>query len=286
MPLKLCLVIVVLGLSAGNSHATPDYTGDSLTQLLGWSQDGIYWGSIVHDYENEGMSVKKGSQRLDRDTCAPMCDIVWKISGHKYAPAGGDKVQKLMPVSAAWRKAFAAKYQISRKNTNWEEQNDSGSRARFRLHRKGKKRSIWETTLNFNDPTEYGTDSLGFVGGYLHPNGQFALLKFRFTTSIGNDVERSTRFEFVDLRAAKFCGKRYDRHTTEIECSEASVSNLKPVASVTALTSLKLVGTNVADLTPLAGLTALTYLDLKNTQVSDEQVEQMKKRLPKLRVNH
>ena len=46
-------------------------------------------------------------------------------------------------------------------------------------------------------------------------------------------------------------------------------SDLRPLAGLTALTSLDLAGTQVSDVGPLAGLTALTSLNLGSTRVSD-----------------
>jgi internalin A len=47
------------------------------------------------------------------------------------------------------------------------------------------------------------------------------------------------------------------------------VSDVAPLAGLTALQHLDLSGTQVSDVAPLAGLTALQHLDLNSTQVSD-----------------
>jgi internalin A len=50
------------------------------------------------------------------------------------------------------------------------------------------------------------------------------------------------------------------------------VSDVTPLAGLTALRSLSLNGTDVSDVTPLAGLTALQRLYLNGTGVSDVSV--------------
>lgn len=204
--LAYLLVVGSLLFSVGDLHATEEYEGDVLTELLGWSTDGKYWGVRVDDIDRDGsLIVLKGILRLDRDTCAPVCDTVWKVSGLEYAPAGGKKVQHLMPVSGAWRKLFAATYEITRKNTRLKHKDNPGSSARFCLHRRGERGIIWETSLSFGYPDDLGT--VGFAGGYLHPNGKSALLKFHSTSTDVNspdrDVYHTTRFKFVDLKAGK-----------------------------------------------------------------------------------
>ena len=47
------------------------------------------------------------------------------------------------------------------------------------------------------------------------------------------------------------------------------VSDLSPLAGLSALTELNLIGTQVSDLSPLAGLSGLTTLDIRHTKVSD-----------------
>jgi hypothetical protein len=60
------------------------------------------------------------------------------------------------------------------------------------------------------------------------------------------------------------------------------VSDLGPLAGLTALQLLHLSGTNVSDLGPLAGLTALKRLSLTQTKVSPEQIANLMMRLPQL----
>ena len=54
-----------------------------------------------------------------------------------------------------------------------------------------------------------------------------------------------------------------------LDCSETRVSDLGPLAGLSALQSLDCYGTQVSDLGPLAGLSALQSLDCSLTQVSD-----------------
>jgi len=54
-----------------------------------------------------------------------------------------------------------------------------------------------------------------------------------------------------------------------LDCSETQVSDLGPLVGLSALQSLDCAGTQVSDLGPLAGLTALQELRCRGTQVSD-----------------
>jgi hypothetical protein len=70
----------------------------------------------------------------------------------------------------------------------------------------------------------------------------------------------------------------------KLDLRHTQVSDLTPLAGLTGLQKLDLRGTQVSDLTPLAGLTGLQRLYLFGTQVSEEQVAELKRRLPKLLV--
>ena len=54
-----------------------------------------------------------------------------------------------------------------------------------------------------------------------------------------------------------------------LDCSSTQVSDLGPLAGLSALQSLDCSGTQVSDLGPLAGLSALQSLNCSGTQVSD-----------------
>ncbi len=56
---------------------------------------------------------------------------------------------------------------------------------------------------------------------------------------------------------------------TELDLSGSDISDVSPLAGLTALQRLDLMFTPVSDVTPLSGLTALQELDLMNTRVSD-----------------
>jgi len=67
----------------------------------------------------------------------------------------------------------------------------------------------------------------------------------------------------------------YDTHT----------SNLEPLASLNGLQGLWIDATQVSDLRPLYGLAGLKNLDIRQTNISDEQVAELQKSLPKLRIH-
>jgi Leucine-rich repeat (LRR) protein len=56
---------------------------------------------------------------------------------------------------------------------------------------------------------------------------------------------------------------------TELNLVHSGLTDVTPLAGLTALQSLGLGGTQVTDATPLAGLTALEELDLTGTRVTD-----------------
>ena len=56
---------------------------------------------------------------------------------------------------------------------------------------------------------------------------------------------------------------------TSLDLSFTRIADLAPLARLTALTSLNLWNTQIADIAPLAGLTALTSLGLSHTQIAD-----------------
>jgi len=64
--------------------------------------------------------------------------------------------------------------------------------------------------------------------------------------------------------------------------SNTQVSDLEPIKGLSSLQVLYVDNTKVSDLEPIKGLSSLQGLYVSNTQVSDEQVDELKKALPKL----
>ena len=58
---------------------------------------------------------------------------------------------------------------------------------------------------------------------------------------------------------------------TELDASDASISNLTGLEFATKLTSLDLGGNNISDISVVAGLTKLTYLDLGGNNISESR---------------
>ncbi len=63
------------------------------------------------------------------------------------------------------------------------------------------------------------------------------------------------------------------------------VSDLEAIKRLGSLQRLDLGGTKVSDLEPIKGLSGLQWLDLEGTQVPDEEVEELQKALPKVRIH-
>ncbi len=72
----------------------------------------------------------------------------------------------------------------------------------------------------------------------------------------------------------------------EINLTKTQVSNLNPLKSLINLKSLWLPDTKVSDITPLKSLSQLIDLNLGGTRVPKEQVEELKKILPKCKINY
>ena len=70
----------------------------------------------------------------------------------------------------------------------------------------------------------------------------------------------------------------------DLRLSDTKVSDPTPLKSLINLLMLDLAGTAVSDLSPLKELINLQELRLSGTKVSDEQVAELKKALPKLRI--
>jgi internalin A len=78
--------------------------------------------------------------------------------------------------------------------------------------------------------------------------------------------------EFVSLGSEwwEWTGRDWQKRESQNRGSpNERLENLAPLASLTALQTLRALGTLIADLTPLAGLTALQTLDVSGTQVAD-----------------
>lgn len=67
----------------------------------------------------------------------------------------------------------------------------------------------------------------------------------------------------------EFCGRVIKRAQTSVGCYEENISDLTPLADLTALRRLFLNNNPVSDLTPLKGLAALNELYIVRTQVRD-----------------
>ena len=73
-------------------------------------------------------------------------------------------------------------------------------------------------------------------------------------------------------------------NVTELDLSGASIKNVEFLAKLKNLQTLSLSGTQVIDIGALSGLTNLQVLYLYVTKVTDEQVVELKKKLPGLRI--
>ena len=84
-----------------------------------------------------------------------------------------------------------------------------------------------------------------------------------------------TRGEMADLRTLRVKGVRqltgieHAVNLSRLDSTNGAISDLSPLAGMTALKRLSLQGNAVADVAPLAGMTALTDLDLLGNEISD-----------------
>jgi Leucine-rich repeat (LRR) protein len=75
------------------------------------------------------------------------------------------------------------------------------------------------------------------------------------------------------------------RNLTHLFLTSTQVSNIEPLINLTYLQELSLSGSNVSDISVLANLPKLQKLNFSNTKVSDEQVAELKKALPNLKID-
>lgn len=66
----------------------------------------------------------------------------------------------------------------------------------------------------------------------------------------------------------------------------SQVNDLTPLSGMTRLRRLRILETKVSDIAPLARLTNLEQLELRGTQVSQQDVENLKRALPKCNIGH
>ncbi len=70
-----------------------------------------------------------------------------------------------------------------------------------------------------------------------------------------------------------------------LELYRTQVSNLKPLRNLTNLRTLGLGSTQVSNLEPIKGLKKLRYISIRNCPITDEQVEDLQKALPNLKIS-
>lgn len=108
------------------------------------------------------------------------------------------------------------------------------------------------------------TRALGIDAGAEITQGQMATLTV--FTAQGNDLVRSSpwRESIVDLKGVEFAV-----NATEMHLELNNISDLAPLANLTALTHLQLSGNEIADVAPLGELTSLRILSLARNRISD-----------------
>lgn len=97
------------------------------------------------------------------------------------------------------------------------------------------------------------------AGGYADSNGATQAAELKPRAKVATDFSA----------LVQFCGQEFDRDEIEVECLDENVSDLTPLAGLTALEKLWLEGTQVAEVMPLRELTALTLLNMRGSKVSD-----------------
>ena len=201
-------------------------------QLVGWSEDGKTWAVIVTGQETHGtprtalvvyrestsasgapeVSVVGSfcSSEQEEDEC--LGTSVLKLGPGKTITAFQrvDVVAtkelakyRLQPTRPRWQTKFSKDYEVTAA-TPWgctleTEEEEGGCTFSWALSRRRNKKHL--AVFRFSDPFT-GVSSYSFVGGFLHPKGRFALLKFR--TGAGNkEWGESTAFRLARLRPGK-----------------------------------------------------------------------------------
>ncbi len=99
--------------------------------------------------------------------------------------------------------------------------------------------------------------------------GDGPLLALAVWTMISCEGARCTTLDLRHTRVSDVSPLASLTAMTSLNLAHTRLIDLSTLASLTALTSLNLSGTQVSDVSPLARLTALTSLVLADTQVSD-----------------
>lgn len=139
------------------------------TYLRGWSKDGR-----VIKLEHQSVECpEEGSTDLSGDTAR-------SVNASKKSDANSSA--GLLPVSAAWRTAFKKAFVAGGKCT--------GKQRKRGLRRRGERHPL-VCYEQVHEPAW----SNRFVGGYLHPNGRYVLLKFVRVDGLSSASE----FTLIDL---------------------------------------------------------------------------------------
>lgn len=109
------------------------------------------------------------------------------------------------------------------------------------------------------------------------------------STQVSNfePIKGLTNLQSLDLNNTHFSDLEPIKDLTNLRSlglMNTQVNDLKPIKGLTSLQSLGLMDTQVSNLEPIKGLTSLKWISLTDTQVSDEQVEDLKEALPKLKI--
>ena len=188
--MKLIAAWALVVCVGGASMAHASTSSETSQKLLGWSDDGRTWavlatdpveGTATIDILRDGKTVLQVCNSLDEEgSCEAGPKTVAVALEEKRGRRGlervnieshrGLKSHKLKRVRGAWRKAFRTSYSL-RRTPYGESPGPQGGRCAkgWELSRRSDKRVVAKTKAK--------SGCLSSNGGYLHPNGKFALIK-------------------------------------------------------------------------------------------------------------
>jgi len=97
-------------------------------------------------------------------------------------------------------------------------------------------------------------------------------------------VHQVTGAAFYETKISDLSALADLKNLEKLYLNNTQGSDLSPLADLKNLEWLILIDTQVIDLSPLADLKNLNYLYIDNTKVSEEEIQKLKKALPKLEV--
>lgn len=159
-------------------------------RLLAWSKTGECYSIDRATNADTGAFLQCGDARAEA--------IGHDANGNRWTEATVARDRGLLPVTAAHREAFAAQLSVTMRRACNETEGTRSCRWTWRLVRTSDGATIGSADREIlSYPAAALRDRAAVLGGYLHPSGKLALVKFNFVESGNRD--HTAFFELVKL---------------------------------------------------------------------------------------